>query len=391
MIHVRYLAETIGPRGSTTSEEAAAARYAAQALSRAGLTPVTEHFLSARSAWYPYSVFSGVFLVCELLLWLGGPVGATAALLLAVAGLVSVLVELRFLPNPIRWVLPKGQSQNVWVRLPPQKQVRDKVVLLGHLDTHRTPLVFSSDGWVKFFAALVPIGLASAALLIVLFSIAIMTDAWIWKILSLPLALTILMIFIVTMQADFSPYTAGANDNATGAGVVLSLAEKLKTTPLSNTEVWAVLTGCEEVGCYGADDFAANHREELGPAAWISLDSIGGIAADPAYLKKETFLSASPSDPVLLALAKGIADEYKELNAHEFSFRGAYTEGAIGYKHGFRVLTLTGHRTDGVLPEWHRPTDVMKNIDPEVVERCETFVWQLLQRIDASAGDGSSG
>lgn len=37
MNHVRYLAETIGPRGSTTSLEAEAARYAAQMLRDSGL------------------------------------------------------------------------------------------------------------------------------------------------------------------------------------------------------------------------------------------------------------------------------------------------------------------------------------------------------------------
>ncbi len=46
------------------------------------------------------------------------------------------------------------------------------------------------------------------------------------------------------------------------------------------------------------------------------------------------------------------------------------------------MLTLVGHRRDGVLPEWHRPTDVVENVDPDVVARTETFVWSLLQEID---------
>jgi len=71
--------------------------------------------------------------------------------------------------------------------------------------------------------------------------------------------------------------------------------------------------------------------------------------------------------------------------AHTFS--GAYTEGAIGGKHGFRVLTLVGHRRDGLLPEWRRPTDVVENLGPDVLERTETSVWNVLQEIDRQMGD----
>jgi len=62
--------------------------------------------------------------------------------------------------------------------------------------------------------------------------------------------------------------------------------------------------------------------------------------------------------------------------------RGAYTEGSIGAKYGFRVLSLGSNRRDGVLPEWHRPTDIVANVDPDVVARTEKLVWELLQEMD---------
>lgn len=386
MDHVRYLAKTIGPRGSTTSRETEAARYAAQVLRDAELEPVTEPFTSARSAWYPYALFAGLVLAGELLFWLGGRWGAIAALALSLLALASVLLELAFRSNPLRWLLPKGSSQNVWAQLQPRGETREQVVLLGHLDTHRTPLVFSTDGWVRLFGALVPVGLISTVILIGLYAVGIAAAGWLWRLLSLPLALIVLGLFMLTLQADLTPYTAGANDNATGAGIVLSLAEHLKERPLAHTAVWVVLSGCEEVGCYGADAFAQTHRDELGRAAWITLDSVGGAGAGPAYLARETFLLTTPSDPDLLALADQISARHPELDAYAHTFSGAYTEGAIGAKHGFRVLTLVSHRRDGVLPEWHRPTDVVENVDADVVERTETFLWELLQEIDRQAG-----
>jgi hypothetical protein len=385
MDHVRYLAETIGPRGSTTPQEAEAARYAAQVLRDAGLEPVTVPFTSARSAWYPYALFSGLALVSELLFWIGGRWGAIAALALIAPTLASVLLELAFRPNPLRWLLPKGRSQNVWARLQPRGEVRERVVLLGHLDTHRTPLVFSTDRWVRLFSMLVPVGLISSVLLLILFAVGIAATGWLWRLLSLPFAISILGILLLTLQADLTPYTAGANDNASGAGIVLSVAQRLKGEPLAHTEVWVVLSGCEEVGCYGAEAFAQAHRDELGHAAWITIDSADGTGASPGYLRHETFLLTTHSDPNLLALADRVASRHPELDAHAYTFRGAYTEGVIGGKHGFRVLTLSGHRRDGMLPEWHRPTDVVENLDPEVVERTETFLWELLQEIDRQA------
>ena len=194
--HVRYLAKTIGPRGSTTSQEAEAAQYAAQVLRDAGLEPVTETFTSARSAWHPYSLFSGLVLVSEFLFWIGQRWGAIAALVLVVLMLVSVLLELAFRSNPLRWVLPKGSSQNVWVRLSPGGQVRQQVVLLGHLDTHRTPLAFSSDRWLKLYRSLVPVGLISTVLLIIIFAVGIAAYGWLWRLLSLPFCLIALGLFV---------------------------------------------------------------------------------------------------------------------------------------------------------------------------------------------------
>ena len=380
--HVRYLAETIGPRGSTTPKEAEAARYAAEVLDRVGLKPTTEAFASARSSYYPYALFAGLLLVGELFFWFAGGWGAAAALILGVVALGSVLLELAFRPNPLRWILPKGSSQNVWARIEPSGEAREQIVLLGHLDSHRTPLLFSTDSWLRLFKTLVPLGLVSAVILIIVFLIGTFALTTSLRLLSLPFTLVILAVLVLTLQADYSPYTAGANDNATGAGIVFSLAERLKAQPLAHTAVWAMLSGCEEVGCYGAEAFAQEHWRELGRAVWVTLESAGGRGATVGYLTQETFLLTSRSDPQLLALAEGIAKRRPDLDACAHSFQGAYTEGAIGAKYGLRVFTLLGFNRGGQLPGWHRPTDVMENLDQAVLEHGEEFMWEMLGEID---------
>jgi hypothetical protein len=378
--HVRYFAESIGPRGSTTPKELEAAEYSTEVLRQAGLEAVIEPFKGAISSYYPYLLFSSLFLAGELLFWTAGFWGALAALIIGLIALGSVILELLFRPNPFRWVLPTGTSHNAWASVPPRGPARQKVVLVGHIDSHRTPLVFSTPGWTQLFKTLVPLGLLSSVILLVLFATGLVSPSPVWQWISLPFSLVIAGVFFITLQADFTPYTKGANDNATGAALVLNAAERLAHTPLENTEVWAVLTGCEEVGCYGAEAFAARHKEELKGAAWIALDGLG--SGRIAYLTQETFLFPARSDPALLAIAQEVAEQSPELDVFPYAFQGAYTDGFIGIKYGLPTLTLLGKAAQGELPEWHRLTDDMEHLDPQVLQKAEQFLWEILRAID---------
>jgi len=320
--------------------------------------------------------------VSSLFFIFGDGWGTTVALVISVISLVCVLLELSFRPNVFRWILPTGDSQNAWAKIPPSGNPSKKVVFLGHLDTHRTPLAFSSGTWLKIFGVLVPLGLVSSILLILLLLVGLFDPGSLWRILAIPFSFIFLAFLGITFQADFTPYAPGANDNASGAAIVLHLAERLKMNPLSQTTVWAVLNGCEEVGCYGAEAFAVAHRDELQDAIWIAVDSVGARDTVPHYLTHETFLLTVQSDPELVFLADKVSSNHPDLGALPHRFKGAFTDGAIGGKHGMRVLSLLSLRTDGGLPEWHRPTDVLENVDPEVVDKNEAFLWELLHEID---------
>ena len=377
--HVRYLSKWIGPRGSTTPEEREAARYAFGVLRDSGLEPAIERFSSALSGWRSYSLFAFLVLVSAALFWTSNLWCGVAAVILGTAAFVSVLLELCFLPNPLRWMLPKGNSSNVWARIPAASEVRTRVVFLGHLDTHRTPLAFSTSGWLRVFKVLIPSSMVSTVLLLMLFVMNLLQPnaPW-WHWLSVPFILELLFALVLTFQADLTPFTEGANDNATGAGIVLGLAQRLAKQPLLHTEVWAVLPGCEEVGCYGAEAFARSHARELTGACWVAIDSVGGRGDDVAYVEKEIFLRSTPSDPGLLQLAVEIGRRRPELRVRSQVFRGAYTDGSVGGRHGFRALTLLGL----VREHWHRPSDVFENVDPETLQRYENFVWELTCEID---------
>ena len=118
--HVRYLSVTIGPRGSTTPGEKQAAEYAEQVYRKLGLSPLVEPFQSAKSAWLPFALGSGLVIVGEVSFLLGGFYGLLLAFWLTVFALSSLVLELMFKQNPFRWILPKGESQNVSVKISPE-------------------------------------------------------------------------------------------------------------------------------------------------------------------------------------------------------------------------------------------------------------------------------
>src|SRR3989304_10540588 len=77
--HVRYLAETIGPRGSGTAQEAEAAEYAARTLAGLGLEAKVQPFASAISAWRPFALAVILALLALAFYPLGGRVTAALA------------------------------------------------------------------------------------------------------------------------------------------------------------------------------------------------------------------------------------------------------------------------------------------------------------------------
>ncbi len=348
-----------------------------------GLSPRLQPFTSATSAWRPYALALALALLAVSIYPVAGRVSAVIATLLVAIVLVSALLEMNFTSNPLRWALPRGRSQNVIAVLPPRGEVRRRAVLVGHLDTHRTPLLFSSLLWLRLFGVLSPLGFGGIALMGGLFAAGAATQESALYYASLAPAALLLLILPVLLQADFTPYTPGANDNASGAAVVLSLAQRLREAPLANTEVWTVHTGCEEVGCYGADAFVREHRGRLEGARFITVDTVGGPGSGPCYITREGMTKRYHSDAGLTALAEGIAARRPELGAYPKTMSMGYTEGAIGIKHGLPSLTFVNLRPDGVLPHWHRPDDTVENIDADVLARSEEFIWELLQEIDA--------
>jgi hypothetical protein len=145
--HVKALAEDIGPRGSTTEKEKEASDYCQQVFRNLDLTPQMETFISAKSIYHPHLLASLFMLLAFVLYPLHGRTSAVLAALISLITFASQLLELSFRDNLFRRIVPKGDSQNVFAVVPSEQEYVQDLVIIGHVDSHRTPLIFRSPTW----------------------------------------------------------------------------------------------------------------------------------------------------------------------------------------------------------------------------------------------------
>ena len=311
---------------------------------------------------------------------LGGRVTAAIAAALSAAVIACELLELGMRPNPLRLLIPHGRSQNVHAVVPPKGRHERDLVLVGHVDTQRTPLVFRSPAWVKVYDRFTTVAFAGFLWQTVVFALAaIVPLPWAWPAV-IPGAACAALLAALCIQAECTPFTAGANDNASAVGMVLTLAHRLARAPLERTRVIAVVTGCEEVQHYGMADFYRRHRAELKDPRAVIFEMLG--CAGPSWLVKEGIIVPFRADPVLVATAEKLAAANPAWDAYPSSISGGNTEMADAVRARVPAIALGGKTRGGVLPFWHQRQDTFDKMDPEVMARTWEFTLALIREID---------
>lgn len=379
--HIRVLSVEIGPRGSTTEGERRGAEYCRRTFERLGLQPSVEPFTSARSIFTPHLIGSLLMLVAFAIYPLGGGVTAALAALLSLVVLVSELQELGFQNNLFRLVVPKGPSQNVVALIPPSGEHRRDLVLIGHIDTQRTPLIFRTPRLVEAYKAFTTIAFAGFAIQVVLFAFGAFTGrSWVWSA-CIPSALCALLLAAICVEADRSPFTAGANDNASAVGLVLALAEEFAVHPLDHTRVWCSCTGCEEVQHYGAIDFFRRHRAEMKDPTGLVFELVG--VSGPGWLTTEGIIVPFHSDANLQRLAEKLAAEHPEWDAYPVKITGGNSELADCARANVPAITLFGLTRTGEAPYWHQEGDTFDKIKPSVMGKTYALTRAMIAELDS--------
>ncbi len=274
--HIQVLAEKIGPRPAGSVAERQSMDYLSGLLSQWGYRVQREGV-----AFAPTPLYNLPYLI-----------GAAA---LGVAGWMSTFFPWVALALPfLLMVLPQWSRQWVQSRKPTScsenllaeldrsgRSSPPSLLLCAHVDTARA-LPLREPRLLRIYSRTMDI-LQRFAWMI--FAVALL-QAWGWQVaqgLIYAVAglgslgafwLAALQLSPLVRSEELS-YSPGANDNASGVGVLLAIAEQLAEREGVSNSIAFLFTTAEEGGLYGARDFICNHLDWARTTAVVCLDMVG--------------------------------------------------------------------------------------------------------------------
>jgi hypothetical protein len=383
--HARHIATRIGPRGAATPEEKLAADYAQRQLQQLGWRDVRlEPFRAAPNGWLPITIiFSlavwGVF-GCWSLFYLTQArlIGALVAAGLCLLALVLLYLELTLRDYPLRR-LARGTSHNAIGHLAPAGAIKQRVVLVSNLDTAPAAPVLKTPRRARLFRAVFYGGAASLVGSVVLYLLGGL-DIWEWAFVFAGLcALLQSAVIIQSLRADHGELTAGANNNASGVGTVLALAERLRGTPLQNTEVWVACCGSHTSGGSGLRELLRRHDAGLRAAWFIGFEGVG--AGDRLIVvNREGWLRRSVHPAVRDLIARAAAAQPdRSIESRAIS---GHTVVAAALWRGCKSVCFNVYAGRNAIPYAYQHDDIAEQLQLSALDTTQEFGWQLLQHID---------
>ncbi|GAC1334634.1 MAG: M28 family peptidase [Candidatus Dormibacteria bacterium] len=372
--HIRELAQVIGPRPSTGDGERRAAAYIHRRLEQGGYLVKDEEFRSPNS-------FSQVYIPIYVLALMGFAAFALGslvfALLLTGVALVCFIGENTTSLQLVSAVIPRARSLNVVGRLAPRELPRRRLVLVAHMDSTRSGLMWHPRLVKQFRLTFLLLTFSLAALPICVLGQVITRQRFFFPA-SVVFAFYIAYALCLLAHRElFFQHVDGANDNASGVAVMLTMAEALSLDAPADTEILCVATGCEEAGMVGMQDFLRRHRDELARCWIINIDNVG--AGDVKYTTREGMLLSHTTGKELAETAAKVS-QLPGINVEGAAFRTMSSDAEPALLRGMEAITVIAVK-DGVPVNWHWKTDTLENIDPDAVDTAYRFVEQVVRRL----------
>jgi hypothetical protein len=376
---VQHLAGTIGPRGTGTPAEAAAADYVSGRLASMGLVSEKHSFRSVPSQnSFPIAI-SLIALLGAAIYPLEGPLTSWLASLICLTAGWSLWQTIRNGINPLWYLLPKVPSQNIETCLFPKGSVEKKVVLLAHLDTNRCRLIWQSMS-VRSLTPMTWLTLSIPFCMMFLYLAGAILGGLFWWWLSLPLAAYQVGTIITLIRDDRVSFSPGAHDNAASVAVALDIAARLSAKPLQNTQVWFIFDGAEETDHAGTLDLLRRRGHDLRNAYFLGLEGLG--SGEIVYLTRQGVIAYYYPDPDLLTVAATVASQHPEYSFHPAQMVAEDDVRTLRGR-GYRALGIAGRDLHtGILPHWHRPDDTPEFVSSETMHRAADIITEIIREID---------
>ncbi len=390
-----------GHRGSTTPEESWAADEIRSHFSSLGLMTERQDFkghktygekllvhlipaivVAALTAFYPdFAVLSSIILIILIL---------------------SFFAESYLLTDILSRIFPKRDSANVFARIP-NDRCSQRILITAHHDSQKEGQIFNPrmiDLMKKRFSTtsrITPIHmtfLSIVALLFTTFLYSANLEAKYTMVHTLThlgfISWASFSTLLVLEWAAGSNYVPGANDNASGVAVMLSIAKEIMEMSssvdhydLSGTEICFLSTGCEETGMGGALNFIEKNESFLTakPTYVLCFDGFGtGVLH---YLTWDGIMKTRPYDVDLISLGKEIAKKHYG-EERPFVSR-VFTDGLAFSTIGIPAITFVSLEKDLTISHYHWRTDIPENISMESVREARDFLLEYITTLIARA------
>jgi hypothetical protein len=263
--------------------------------------------------------------------------------------------------SPITKFPPQVKSHNLIVKDTINK--KKKLILMAHWDTAPISFLYRPSLVGNFRISL------KIALFLMLFAEFVVIVQLIYPS-QISSWLSYVLIAYFTIQGiiasvDFYRlgYSNGASDNATGVAAAIETAKQLWNKNIDELEVELVLTGAEEVGMIGARDYFVKHGNEFTKETYlINFDTLG--SGKLKVINQTGSWSNVVYDNKIVKIAKKIIAENTIFQQIEFgSWHTADFDSIWFQRAGMPCVTLAALDTDGKMPNIHRPTDTLNNVD----------------------------
>ncbi len=365
-------------RGSGTKYEHECAGMINRELRGLGYRAVMQEFSSPADTLYVLPLEAGIPLVM-----LGFAALATHGYALHVLELVAGLLFL--IPVLIETggygietnILPKRKSYNVFTE--PESGGKPKIAIAAHYDTQRGSFLFS-PGFVDHLQAFYYADYAGLAMILAGMLLYMFFPVPGKAVLYIGLAAGCIgqAVFLVAWLTG--RYTPGANDNGSGTGLALYLAEDYRQHrdeyPVGADLVF-LFTGSEEVGERGMSAYIKKYRPDREDTGFVILDNLG--TGKITYLEGEGMIKYYRAGSDLLQTADGMKAEYAGLQRQHNLLLP--TDALPALAAGYQAISFLGKDEKGRLGNYHWYTDTVENVDEQLMRREETFFKKYIIKV----------
>lgn len=380
--HVQYLCRKIGARGAGSDGEKAAASYIMRAMDNAGIEVDVETFKSYKSDLHGLILMYLLALLAYLLFM----VNYTASLLLAIMVFLIFQME-TYTWSTISKLLPRSEASNVIGRVRAEGDVRLRAILVANYDTAKgSPLGMPKAA--RLYRLIYILSLACITVIVLvsilglgasLAKVSRHTLLVVWLAFS-PFPIYVLLLSMVVLWGELvGRYSSGANDNASGVGVMLTVLSSLAGNPLENTEVWGVATARGCAGGRGMVSLLHRHPKQMKGALLINLDHVG--VGQTRLINREGVMLGFRSSGTLLKLANSASNKSKDLKVGKGKCRVKKSDAMVALARGYKAITIGGLQ-GGTYQGWKNEADRFNKIDRKSMDRAVRLVQLLLEEID---------